>query len=86
MAPSGRYELVRPFAMVTMSGMMSPCSKANILPVRPKPHMTSSQISRMPYLSSSARRPLSQPVGRREDAVGAVTVSMIIAAIVPAPS
>ncbi len=57
--------------MVRMSGWAPKCSKANSLPVRPKPHMTSSHTRRMPYLSSSAREAGQPALGRRLDAVGA---------------
>ena len=43
--------------MVMMSGTTFQWSTANQLPVRPKPDITSSQISRMPCLSQSARTP-----------------------------
>ena len=44
-----------PFANVRMSGTTSKLSHANHLPVRPKPAITSSQISRIPYLSHVSR-------------------------------
>ena len=50
------------------------------------PAMTSSQMSRMPYLSQSARTPLSQPFGGTRTPFVPVTVSRMIAAIVCAPS
>jgi hypothetical protein len=43
--------------MVMMSGTTFQWSTANQAPVRPRPAMTSSQISRMPYVSQSARSP-----------------------------
>ena len=46
--PMGIYPLVRPLATVMMSGVMPQCSQANILPVRPKPVMTSSAMSKHP--------------------------------------
>jgi hypothetical protein len=87
-APRGRYELVRPFAMVRMSGTMSPCSKANILPVRPKPHITSSQMKRMPWLveQGGAGPRAASPSGGGRMPLVPMTVSMIIAAIVCGPS
>ena len=40
-----------PFAMVMMSGSIPKCSMPNHLPVLPNPQMTSSMMSRIPYLS-----------------------------------
>ena len=54
-APIGRYPLVRAFATVMMSGLMSQCSTANILPVRPNPLITSSAMRITPYLSQISR-------------------------------
>ena len=51
---SGRYPAVRPFDRQMMSGSIGPCSQANIVPVRPKPVMTSSAINRMPWASQSS--------------------------------
>ena len=80
-APSGMYELVSPFAIVTMSGTMSPCSKANILPVRPKPAMTSSHTSMIPYFSVRARNPFIQPFGGMSTPFVPVTLSTKMAAM-----
>ena len=44
-----------PLATVMTSGTTPQCSTANILPVRPKPHITSSSTSRTPYLSQISR-------------------------------
>ena len=55
--PRGMYEEVRPFAIVTMSGTISPCSNPRSFPVRPQPHITSSQTNKIPYLSKSLRNP-----------------------------
>ena len=46
-----------PLASTMMSGTTPKCSAANILPVRPMPDCTSSNTSRMPCASHSARRP-----------------------------
>ena len=54
-APMGMYPLVSALATVKMSGLTPQCSVANILPVRPKPVMTSSQIMMTPYLSHISR-------------------------------
>ena len=48
--PSGQYPEDAPLAPTTMSGRTSQCSQANQRPVRPKPVITSSAISRMPCL------------------------------------
>ncbi len=56
-APSGRYELVRPLAIVIRSGVTSQLSTANHFPVRPKPAMTSSATIRMPWRSQISRTP-----------------------------
>jgi len=55
-APIGTQPLVMPLATVIRSGTTPVCSIANHLPVRPKPLITSSAISRMPYLSQISRR------------------------------
>ncbi len=44
-----------PLASVMKSGVTPSCSQANIVPVRPKPVATSSQISRTPWRSQSSR-------------------------------
>lgn len=72
--------------MVTRSGTMPPCSKAKSLPVRPRPHITSSQIIRMPWRESRARNPARYPGGGIRMPFVPVTVSRIIAAIVCGPS
>ena len=56
-APSGRYDDVRPLAIVIRSGTTSQWSTANQRPVRPKPAMTSSQTIRMSWRSQSSRTP-----------------------------
>ena len=56
-APSCTYADVRPFAIVMRSGTTPQWSTANQRPVRPKPAITSSAISRMPFRSQIARRP-----------------------------
>ncbi|CAM5742264.1 hypothetical protein SHIRM173S_00159 [Streptomyces hirsutus] len=53
-APSGTYPEFRPLA-VRMSGVTSQWLQANHSPVRPKPAMTSSKMSRMPYRSQTSR-------------------------------
>ena len=55
--PSGAMPAVTPFAKTTMSGRASYRSDANQSPTRPKPVMTSSATSRMPYLSQMRRSP-----------------------------
>src|SRR3954449_9754495 len=56
-APIDAYADDRPFAEVTMSGLMSYLPEPNHSPSRPKPQMTSSATSRIPYLSQIARTP-----------------------------
>ena len=51
----GRYPDVTPFAKVKRSGCTPKVWAPNQLPVRPKPQITSSKISRAP-LSSHSRR------------------------------
>ena len=48
-APIGWAPLVSAFAMVMMSGVTPNEVAANGSPVRPKPQITSSNTSRMPY-------------------------------------
>jgi two-component system chemotaxis response regulator CheB len=57
MTPSGRYDDVRPFAIVIKSGTVSQCWIANHFPVRPKPAITSSATSRMSWWSQISRTP-----------------------------
>src|SRR3954449_10390852 len=54
-APIDAYADDSPFAEVIMSGWMSYLAEPNQSPSRPKPLMTSSQHSRIPYLSQIAR-------------------------------
>ncbi|CPL00054.1 adenosylmethionine-8-amino-7-oxononanoate aminotransferase [Bordetella pertussis] len=54
-AASGSVPPVSALDRVTMSGRTPACSKANIVPVRPKPVKISSKINRMPYRSASSR-------------------------------
>jgi hypothetical protein len=56
-APIDAYADDSPFAEVTMSGLMSYLAEPNQSPRRPKPQMTSSAQSRIPYLSQIARTP-----------------------------
>ncbi len=44
----------KPFAQVRMSGWMLKVVEPNMLPVRPKPQMTSSAIIKMSYLRRTA--------------------------------
>ena len=53
--------LPMPLAIVMMSGTTSQLSHANHLPVRPKPAMISSAISRIPCRSQIPRRPSRKP-------------------------
>src|ERR1700683_1584945 len=55
--PTGTYPELEPFANVIRSGTTPWGSNANQVPARPKPHMTSSAMYTMPYLSHSARTP-----------------------------
>src|SRR3954452_16974849 len=55
--PSDAYADDRPFAEVTMSGLMSYLAEPNQSPRRPKPQMTSSAQSRIPYRSQISRTP-----------------------------
>ena len=55
MAPSGTAPPLMPLASVMMSGTTSQCSQANQRPVRPKPVITSSRMSRMPWRSQTSR-------------------------------
>ncbi len=55
-APIGTQPLVRPLATVIRSGVTPKVCAANGWPVRPKPVMTSSKMSRMPCLSQISRR------------------------------
>ena len=55
--PAARSDDVRPLAHVMMSGTTSQWFTANHSPVRPKPHMISSAIIRMPYFVHSSRTP-----------------------------
>ena len=57
-APIGTAPFVRPLAQVIMSGTTSNSWAAKAEPVRPKPVMTSSKISRMPCFVQSSRRRL----------------------------
>ena len=54
-APIGTQPEVRPLAVVIMSGTTPRRCAANGAPTRPKPVITSSKISRMPYLSQISR-------------------------------
>ena len=54
-----------------MSGTTSQLSHANIRPVRPKPAITSSRISRIPWRSHTSRTDAEVAVGRGDDPVGA---------------
>ena len=56
-APIDAYAEERPFAQVTRSGLMSYSSDANQCPIRPKPVITSSAQSRIPYRSQISRTP-----------------------------
>src|SRR3954452_10564121 len=56
-APIEAYADERPFADVMRSGLMSYFAEPNQSPRRPKPQMTSSAHSRIPYLSQIARTP-----------------------------
>src|SRR6185312_150143 len=51
------------FASVNMSGTTPVCSAANNVPVRPRPHCTSSKISALPVASQRARRNARKSVG-----------------------
>jgi hypothetical protein len=55
-AAIGTAALVRPLAMVRMSGVTPRRSEPKWRPMRPKPVMTSSKMSRMPWRSQAARR------------------------------
>ena len=50
-APNGTYPLVMPLDMAMRSGTTSQCSMQNIVPVRQKPHITSSAIISTSYWS-----------------------------------
>ena len=65
MMPRGRPEAT-PFAMAIMSGSVSQCSIANILPVRPMPLCTSSTMSRMASLFGELAQFL-EVAGRRHN-------------------
>ena len=52
----GTAALVRPLAMVMMSGATPSRSAPKSVPRRPKPVITSSKMRRMPCLSQIARR------------------------------
>ena len=54
----------RGLARVRMSGTTPACSYANILPVRPSPHCTSSKARSAPLLAADGGHPL-QELGRR---------------------
>ena len=54
-APIGTQPLVMPLASVIRSGVTPKVVAAKGVPVRPKPVMTSSKISRMPCLSQISR-------------------------------
>ena len=56
-APIDAYAEDSPFAEVIMSGLMSYFAEPNQSPRRPKPLLTSSQQSRIPYLSQISRTP-----------------------------
>ena len=56
-APIDAYADERPFALVTRSGRMSYFVEPNHSPRRPKPVITSSAQSRIPYSSQIARTP-----------------------------
>ena len=47
-ADIGKYEEEIPLASVMMSGAMLTVSEPNMLPVRPKPQITSSAMTRIP--------------------------------------
>ena len=65
---------------------MSKCSKANHLPERPKPAITSSAMRMIPYSSASARTPcMYSRLGIMMPAVPGMD-SRMIAAIVAGPS
>ena len=49
--------------MVMPSGRMPSCSKANSLPVRPRPDWISSSTRRLLLSSASLRRPCRKPLG-----------------------
>ena len=85
-APSGTYALVRPLAIVRMSGTTPQWFTANHSPVRPNPDITSSAMSRMPYLSHSARTPWRYPSGGTRMPLVPVTGSTMKPAIVLGPS
>ena len=85
-APRGRYEEVRPLAMVIRSGTVFQCSIANHLPVRPKPAITSSATIRMPWRSQSSRTPWMYPSGGIRMPLVPTIVSRKIAAMVCGPS
>jgi hypothetical protein len=55
-APIGTAPLVTPLASVIRSGITPKVCAPNGWPVRPKPVITSSKISRMPCLSQISRR------------------------------
>ena len=55
-AASGRNPPVMPLDRHTMSGVKPTCSRANMLPVRPKPVMTSSKMSTVPCFAVISRR------------------------------
>ena len=52
-----------PLAKSTASGATPKVSAAKNLPVRPTPHWTSSNTSRIPWASQRRRRPWSQATG-----------------------
>ena len=78
-APSG-IPLAIPLPESRMSGSTPKCSTAHILPVRPIPDWTSSQISRMPCRSQSSRSAWSQPSGGTMYPPSPITGSTTIAA------
>ncbi len=53
--PMGTVPLLTPLAKVIMSGITPKCCAAKFAPMRPKPVITSSKISRMPCLVQISR-------------------------------
>ena len=70
--------------MVMMSGVTPNAWPPKALPVRPKPQMTSSKISRMPWRSQISRIRFRYPFGGtrmpNEPAIGSITQAAMVSA------
>ena len=80
--PIEKWAPVRPFAIVIMSGCEPSRWAPNHSPIRPNAQITSSETSRIPYLSQISRSPSQYPAGGVIEPPAFWTGSMMIIAIV----